>query len=65
MPSSKQLANLTSFSAEDTHGDTVPVSAKISKGDRDALDALPGDRSWKIRQAIREYINSNKPPENP
>jgi uncharacterized protein YkwD len=59
----EQLANLQSFTAPDTSGGTVPVTAKIDQADFDALEALPGDRSAKIRQAIRDYIakHTNKP----
>lgn len=52
----EQLASLQPNRADDTSGDTVPVTGKIDRADRDALDALPGDRSAKIRQAIRDYI---------
>lgn len=52
----EQLAHLKTNHAADTSGRTVPVTAKIDEADLAALDALPGDRSAKIRQAIREYI---------
>lgn len=55
----EQIAKLQPQKAEDTNGDTVLVSAKISRADRDALDALPGDRSFKIRQAIRDWLAKN------
>ncbi|PZV19193.1 MAG: hypothetical protein DCF22_00565 [Leptolyngbya sp.] len=53
----EQLAHLKTNRADDTDGNTVTVTAKIDRADRDALDALPGDRSAKIRQAIRDYLN--------
>jgi hypothetical protein len=56
----KQRANIQPRTAEDTKGETVTVSSKIDRSDRDELDSLPGDRSWKIRQAIREYIQKNR-----
>lgn len=64
----EQLAHLQPNKAEDTKGKTVPVTAKIDPDDLAKLDALPGDRSYKIRQAIRDYIqrhtnnHTNDPP---
>lgn len=58
--SPEQLAGLQPNRADDTSGDTVTVTAKIDRVDRDALDALPGDRSAKIRQAIRAYLEKHR-----
>jgi len=54
--SRKQLEGLQPNIADDTEGDTVPITGKISPSEKVALDALPGSRSQKIRQAIREFL---------
>jgi hypothetical protein len=54
----QQAANLSSFSAPDTGGETVSISCRLEREDAEWLRSQPEGASYHLRQALRMYRNT-------
>ena len=55
-PETINMSGLKPFTAPDTSGDTVVLTAKVDPVDKDFLSELPEGVSFHVRQAVRAYV---------
>ena len=51
----QQAANLSSFSAPDTKGETISISCRLEREDVEWLRSQPQGASYHLRQALKMY----------